>query len=83
VLGPHGQAGVPMVFGNITIGGLLVPFVGSVPVYMSASGAGNGILWSLAVDATNVLIHEIRAYPTLGSGLTFPVTVYISDRIVA
>jgi hypothetical protein len=83
ILGAHGQAGVPMLHGTVAIGGLLVPLLGGVPVYGATSVAGNCIVWHLIADATNVMLHELRSYPTLGPGATFQVTVYVSDRIVS
>ena len=81
-VGAHGQSGVPFVQGYVTIGGFNVPLCGSVPVYVNAA-TGALVLWTLAADATNVIIHEHRSYPSLGTGLSYTVTVYVSTLVLA
>lgn len=82
IVGAHGITGVPFVQGFVNIGGYDVPLCGSVPVYVNAA-TGDVVLWTLAVSSTNVLIHEQRSYPSLGTGQSFSVTVYVSDLVLA
>jgi len=78
IVGAHGISGVPFAQGFVNIGGYDVPLCGSIPVYVNAA-TGDVVLWTLAVSSTNVLIHEQRSYPSLGTGQSFDVTVYVSD----
>lgn len=82
LVGYHGKGFVPFVKGFVTIGGYEVPLDGSVPVYVNTV-TGDLVLWTLAVSATQVIVHEQRSYPSLGTGLSYPVTVYISNLALA
>jgi hypothetical protein len=79
-LGPHGQAGVPFIYGLVSG----IPFVGTIPIHVAAS-ARTAICWTLCVDASNVFIAEQRANPLNFSAVTSPrtVTVYVSSKLAA
>jgi hypothetical protein len=81
-VGAHGKGFVPFVQGFVDYGGFAVPLVGSVPVYVNTV-TGSLVLWTLAVNATSVIIHEQRSYPSLGTGLSYAVTVYVSNLALA
>lgn len=85
-LGAHGMGGVPFIYGFATVGGVIRPLCGSVIMAVNTS-TGSFIHWTLGVDETNVLISEGRSYPnlsgTIPGGLSVPVEVYISDKLVA
>lgn len=80
----HGRSGgVPLINGSllgIGAGGSNVPFVGSVPVWLSG-GYRNGVWWTLGVDATYVYIHEMWSKPDLQSNSPTPGTPSFSIRV--
>lgn len=78
-LGPHGQPGVPFIYGIVSG----IPFVGTIPLHVGASY--NMIAWTLCVDASNVFIQEQRSSNLAFSGITTPrtVTVYVSSKLAA
>jgi hypothetical protein len=71
-VGAHGQAGPPMVFGDIVVGGQRVSICGLVPVtnifdgtiYETTQYTGWGRYLSLIVDSTNVYIRATTLLPT-------------------
>lgn len=79
-LGPHGQAGVPDVAAFAVIGGVNVPLMGTVPITRTTDD--NLIMWTLGIDATNVLILETRSFHTITPPSPISVTVYISEDLV-
>lgn len=80
-VGAHGMGGVPEIEGFVVISGVKVPLCGTIPVFRNANA--ECILWTLAVDATNVYVHEQRSYHTLGTAAAFDVTVFVSSELVA
>lgn len=79
-LGPHGQAGVPDVAAFAVLGGVSVPIMGTIPISQTADD--NLIMWTLGIDATNVLILESRSYHTITPPSPISVTVYVSEELV-
>lgn len=81
-LGAHGQAGVPFIGGYAVIGGQNVPFAGTIPIFAATNGSI--IAWTLGVDATNVIIFEMRSNP-LSFSVPSPidVVVFISSKLAA
>lgn len=79
-LGPHGQPGVPFIYGLVSG----IPFVGTIPVHVSGTSY-SVICWTLCVDSTNVFIQEQRANTLTFAGVTSPrtVTVYVSSKLAA
>lgn len=83
VLAPHGQPGVPFIFGYATYGGNTVPMQGSIQMKVP-NNVGATILWLLGVDTTNVFIAELRPNALAFSATESPVvTVFISNRLAA
>jgi len=81
-LGGHGIAGVPFIFGRATVGGVVRPLCGTVPIFVNTAN-GNCIHWTLGVNTTNVFLAEGRTYHTLGGGLSIPIQIFISDKLAA
>jgi len=80
-LGPHGMEGVPFIYGFATIGGIIRPMCGTIPVRVAAS-RGTLVHWTLGVNETNVFISEGRSYPIWTSSTSALVEVYISKKLV-
>lgn len=81
-LGAHGMAGVPFIYGFVTISGIIRPLCGTVPIHYS-TGHGGTIHWTLGVSATRVFISEGRSYYNY-AGVVQPtrVEVYVSDKVI-
>lgn len=82
-LAAHGMGGIPFVYGFVTVGGIIRPLCGTVPVWMSSSGTGSVIHFTLGVDSTNVFISEGRSiYAGAGSNFDVDLDIYVSDKLV-
>ena len=88
-LGAHDRAGQPFVVGQITVDGVDIAFVGSVPVHQNTGG--DYARWvALGVDSTNVTVYEYSVqFGNAGSQVwesrpaqSLPVTVYITDVLL-
>lgn len=82
----HGRTGgVPLVAGSLTgfgVGGVAVPLVGSVPVFVGANYK-NSIMWTLGADNTYVYIHEMTSHPNIEvSAVTITIRVFVFDRYI-
>lgn len=84
-VGPHGMPGVPFIYGFVTVGGIIRPLCGTVPMVVNTS-SGDAIHWTLGVDQTNILISEGRTYPnfsgSIPNGLNVPTEIYVSDKVI-
>lgn len=70
-IGEHGRDGVPFVFGQVEVGGVWIPLLGSVPVHVSSlmlNGywSGDLITWTMALSSTHIYLSEGRTSPTFG-----------------
>ena len=77
----HGLGGAPFVEGTLALGGVNVPWLGSVPAATSASGPARWL--HLGADATNIICREYSYGPrsnTFGA-LSVNWTVYLTDTI--
>lgn len=91
----HGRSGYPWVLASVTIGGVKVPFCGSVPVQQFSFDGGNPSPWarwiSVGADATNVTTFEYTVVQRNNSNnysgivapsITLDITVWVTDEIL-
>lgn len=78
-LGPHGMSGVPFIYGFVTVGGVIRPLCGTVPVRWNLT-FGACIHFTLGVNSTNVFISEGRSAPNWVGSTATTVEVFISDK---
>lgn len=84
----HGRGGIPLVFGELTVGGVPIAWAGSVPVQVDdASGGFFGFPRTIALgaDGTNVLVHENGISRDTGSNLgsiALSWKVYVTDLLL-
>jgi hypothetical protein len=92
----HGLSGFPWVLASVEIGGVNVPFCGSVPVQVGdGDGGAEERPWarwvSIGADATNVYCFEYTVVdrdPGTGASttampeVTLPITVWVTDKIL-
>lgn len=91
----HGRSGYPWVLASVTIGGVKVPFCGSVPVQQFSFDGGNPSPWarwiSVGADATNVTAFEYTVVQRNNSNnysgivapsITLDITVWVTDEIL-
>jgi hypothetical protein len=84
----HGRGGVPYVEGRLQVGGVWVPFAGSIPVVQPTGTAGESSFarfLHLGADSTNIVIQEystacnVSAYGSVG----FNYVIYLTNKLVA
>ena len=82
-LAAHGMSGIPFVYGFATVGGVIRPLCGTIPVWMSSTGTGSVIHFTLGVNSTHVFISEGRSiYAGAGSNFSVALDIYVSDKLV-
>lgn len=82
----HGLSGTPYVEGFVTVSGVKVPLLGSVPLNrLSGTRTGFAARWvHLGADATNVIMNEATVGMYESGHGTFDVdwTVYLTDTLI-
>lgn len=79
----HGKGVPPFVLGYCEVGGVRVPFAGSVPVQFNVSGWARWL--SLGANSTSVIIHELTFTPLHAgfAAIDVPWTVYVTDTLLS